>query len=131
MIRGVLAFLLGLTLMFAVMSTKAMAHDPDHDEHDDWYSSLKRPDVPTMSCCGKADAYFCDDVFVRDNETYCRITDTRDDKKRGNRIHVPVGTEIKIPPEKYKHDAGNPTGHTVVFLSRERFVYCFVQGTGI
>lgn len=131
MIRGILAFLLGLTLMFAIRSTAALAHDPDNDQHDSWYSSLMRPDAPQNSCCGIADAYFCDDVHVHAGETFCKITDTRDDKKRGDRPHVPVGTVIKIPPEKYKYNAGNPTGHTVVFMSRERYVFCFVQGTGI
>ena len=41
------------------------------------------------------------------------------------------GTVIEIPPHKLKWDRANPTGHGVVFLSRQGFVFCFVQGTGI
>ena len=40
-------------------------------------------------------------------------------------------TIIQIPPNKIKWDRGNPTGHTVVFLSSARYVYCFVQNGGI
>ena len=40
-------------------------------ENDDpavreWYRTLMQPDLPKASCCGEADAYWCDDVHVRD-----------------------------------------------------------------
>lgn len=96
----------------------------------EWYQELMQPDVPSASCCGEADAYFADEVHVRDGKTYATITDDRPDAPRG-RPHVPVGTEIEVPAHKLKWDRGNPTGHNVIFLSRERHVFCFVQGTGI
>jgi hypothetical protein len=92
----------------------------------EWYQSLMQPDVPAASCCGEADAYFCDDVHVKGDKTFCAITDDRPDEPRG-RPHVEIGTEIEIPNNKLKFDRGNPTGHGVVFLSRARYVYCFVQ----
>jgi hypothetical protein len=96
----------------------------------DWYQSLMQPDQPTASCCGEADAYWCDDYYARDGKAFCRITDDRPDEPR-NRPHVAVGTEIEIPPNKLKWDRSNPTGHGVVFLSRAGYVYCFVQPGGV
>lgn len=95
-----------------------------------WFESLMQPDHPNVSCCGSADAYWCDEVHVRDGHTFCNITDDRPDEPL-KRPHVPVGTEIAIPDWKLKWDRGNPSGHTLVFLSSARFVFCFVQGSGV
>jgi hypothetical protein len=95
-----------------------------------WYQNLMQPDVPNASCCGEADAYWCDDVHVSDGHTFCRITDDRDDAPRG-RPHRDLGQEFEIPPNKLKWDQSNPTGHAVIFLSRSGYVFCFVQGSGI
>jgi len=130
-----------------LISTHSYARDLGQWETDDpaqkaikeWYQELKQPDNPVASCCGEADAYWCDDVHVREGKTYCRITDDRPDEPRG-RPHVDVGTEIEIPNEKLKWDRSNPTGHAIIFLgrgsgiyggSRHDYVFCFVQGTGI
>lgn len=96
-----------------------------------WYQSLMQPDVPTASCCGEADAYLCDDYYYSPSrhKSFCRVTDDRPDEPRG-RPHVEVGTEIEIPPNKLKYDRGNPTGHGVVFISRGRYVFCYVQPGG-
>ena len=32
----------------------------------EWYQALMQPDVPNASCCGEADAYWADEVHVRD-----------------------------------------------------------------
>ena len=71
-----------------------------------WYQALMQPDVPTASCCGSADAYFCDEVNVKKGKTFCRITDDRPDEPLG-RPHVPI----------------------FVFLSRAAF--CYVQPGGV
>jgi hypothetical protein len=94
-----------------------------------WYEALMQPDAPNASCCGEADAYFADEIHIRDGKTYAVITDDRPDEPRG-RPHVEVGTEIEIPINKLKWDRGNPTGHGVVFLSRNRYVFCYVQPGG-
>lgn len=112
-------YLLALLLLL----TPAFAHDGHHDE---WYASLMQPDNPTASCCGEADAYWCDDYYARDGKAFCKITDDRVVEKR---TPVPIGMEIEIPERKLKWDQkSNPTGHAVVFLSSGGAVYCFVQG---
>lgn len=116
------------------LSSQAFARDIGQWENTDpeikdWYAHLMQPDVPTASCCGEADAYWCDVITVREPKVYCKITDDRDDVPL-RRPHINIGTEIEIPPNKYKFDASNPTGHAIVFLSTGGFVFCFVQGTG-
>jgi len=96
----------------------------------EWYQALMQPDVPNASCCGEADAYWADEVHVRDGKTYAVITDDRPDEPRG-RPHVDIGTEIEIPNNKLKWDKSNPTGHGIVFLSRGGYVFCYVQPGGV
>ena len=135
LIRPRNVILVGLLLVWLtiILCLAAFAHDsgqwPDGDLKQ-WYQSLMQPDVPTASCCGAADAYFADDVHVRDGKTYVTITDDRPDEPRG-RPHVEIGTEIEVPPNKLKWDAGNPTGHGVVFISRGGYVFCYVQPGGV
>ena len=139
--RGVIAFLLG----FALVGLFQEAHGRDlgqwgntEPEVKAWFQALMQPDAPTRSCCGEADAYWCDDVHVRDGRTFCKITDDRDDKPL-KRPHIDIGTEIEVPPNKIKWDRGNPTGHTIIFLASMawnssiygRYVYCFVQSSGV
>jgi hypothetical protein len=99
-----------------------------------WFQNLMRPDMPASSCCGEADAYWCDDYYARDDKAYCKITDDRDDEPR-HRPHIDIGTEIEIPKAKLKWDSNNPTGHSIIFLGVAgmsfRYVLCFVQSTGI
>ena len=117
-----------------VLSSPAPARDLGQWENSDpsaraWFRSLMQPDMPTASCCGEADGYWADEVHVHDGKVFATITDDRDDSPL-NRPHVPVGTEIEVPPNKIKWDRGNPTGHNIIFLATYRFVYCFVQGSG-
>jgi len=128
-----LTALLVAGVLLLVSSIVSRAHDLDHPEYDDWYAGLMQPDAPQTSCCGKADAYWCDDYFAKGDKAFCRITDERSVK---GRPHVPVGTLIEIPPWKLKYEQGgkpigNPTGHSVVFLSASGHVFCFVQGGGV
>lgn len=103
------------------------AADPDLRA---WYQGLMQPDVPTASCCGEADAYFADEVHIRNGKTYVVITDDRPDEPRG-RPHVAIGTEVEVPNNKLKWDKANPTGHGVVFISRGGYVFCYVQPGGV
>jgi hypothetical protein len=118
--------MLGALLLAAGL---AQAHDPDHEEFGGWYMSLIQPDNAPAPCCGEADAYWADEIHVRDGKTYATITDDRPDEPR-KRPHFDVGTTFEVPDSKLKWDAGNPTGHAIIFLSRGGHVYCFVQGTG-
>jgi hypothetical protein len=100
----------------------------------EWYQALMQPDAPHASCCGEADAYFADEVHVRNGKTYAVITDDRPDIPR-MRPHVEIGTEVEIPDNKLKWDRSNPTGHGVVFLGSgfgsNRYVLCYVQPGGV
>jgi hypothetical protein len=95
-----------------------------------WFQALMQPDVPNASCCGEADAYWTDEVHVRHGKTYAVVTDDRPDGPL-LRPHVDVGTEIEIPNNKLKWDKSNPTGHGIMFLSRNRYVFCYVQPGGV
>jgi hypothetical protein len=123
-------------ILFLALLPSTYARDLGQWENSDpavreWYRNLKRPDFPQYSCCGAADAYWCDEIHVKHGDTYCIITDDRDDEPLERR-HIPVGTEIYIPPNKLKWDAGNPTGHSIVFLAANfSAVVCFVQNSGI
>lgn len=135
-IAGSFVGMLGILILLAtVFIQAAFARDLGQwGEADpatrEWFQTLMMPDAPATSCCGEADAYWCDDVHVRQGRTYCRITDDRADGPRG-RPHRDVGTEVEIPDFKLKWDRGNPTGHAIVFLSKSGYVYCFVQAMGI
>jgi hypothetical protein len=95
-----------------------------------WYQSLMQPDAPHASCCGEADAYWADEIHVRNGKTYVRITDDRPDEPLG-RAHIANGTEVEIPNHKLKWDRSNPTGHGILFLSRNGHVFCYVQPGGV
>lgn len=123
-----------LGLIVALYSV-SFAHDYGQWEGTDpaireWYKNLMMPDIPNAPCCGEADAYWCDDYYSRDGKAYCKITDDRNDALL-MRPHIDIGTEIEIPPHKLKHDAGNPTGHSILFVSRGLYTYCFVQNGGV
>jgi hypothetical protein len=79
---------------------------------------VTRSDAANSSCCGEADAYWADEIHYRDGKTYAVITDDRPDEPRG-RPHVAPGTEVEVPNSKLKWDRSNPTGHGVVFISRQ------------
>ncbi len=133
-LRDVLLWIVVISLFALMTAQRSRAHDEDRS-HDDWYHSLKQPDAPSVSCCGLADAYWCDQINVKDGQTYCTITDDREDAPL-NRPHVDVGTQIFIPDHKLKWEQdgkpiGNPVGHSVVFLSYSQQVFCFVQAGGV
>lgn len=129
MLRGVAILLVG------TLATGALARDNGQWENTDpaiheWYRTLERPDAPGSICCTEADAYWADEIHVRDGKTYAVVTDKRPDEPLG-RPHVAVGTEFEVPPEKLKWDKSNPTGHNVLFVSTSGYTWCFVQGSGV
>lgn len=118
-----------IAVLFLIRPAPARDLGQWDDNTAEWYRGLMQPDVPSVSCCGEADAYWCDDYYAREGKAYCKITDDRPDEPR-YRPHVEVGAEIEIPDNKLKWDRGNPTGHGIVFLSRGGYVYCYVQPGG-
>ena len=87
-----------------------------------WYQSLMRPDAPTRSCCGEADAFEVDTFEVESDHYVAVITD-------GKGV-LANGTRIPVPNEKMKWDAGNPTGHGVIFIGTGGNVLCYVAPSG-
>lgn len=131
-----LALLIGFH--FGILPAKA--HDEGQWGNNDpavseWYRELKQPDNPNASCCGEADAYWADEIHVRDGKTFAVIDDPRPDEPR-RRPHINAGTEVEIPPNKLKWDRSNPTGHGIIFIGRPGYmnapgtVYCYVQSSG-
>ena len=128
--------IIGVLLMIFLMFNVRVSPARDFGQWDrsdpitQWYQTLMQPDAPTVSCCGEADAYWCDDYYSRDGKAFCKITDDRPDEPR-NRPHRDIGQEFEIPNHKLKWDQSNPTGHGVIFLSRGDYVYCFVAPGGV
>jgi hypothetical protein len=88
-----------------------------------WFQNLMQPDNPTMSCCGEADAFEADMFEVEGDHYVAIITD-------GKGI-LPPGTRIAVPNTKMKWDAGNPTGHGIIFLGGNGQLYCYVAPGGV
>jgi hypothetical protein len=131
--RAIIACAAVLFAFMAILSA-APARDLGQWENSDprikqWFETLMQPDNPGVRCCGESDAYYADKVEVVGGKVFAIITDTRPDAPL-RRPHVPPGTRIQVPAHKYKFDRGNPTGHTVIFLSPSGEVYCFVQSSG-
>lgn len=93
-----------------------------------WFQGLMQPDNPIISCCGESDAYYADSFEVDGDKYVAIITDTRDVP---NRPFIKPGTKIVVPNNKLKYDAGNPTGHGVIFMNTIGTVYCFVVPGGV
>ena len=88
-----------------------------------WFQELQQPDNPASSCCGEADAYEAD-LFEVDEGLYVAIiTD-------GKGV-IPNGTKIPVPNQKLKWDAGNPTGHGIIFIGINGQVYCYIVPGGV
>jgi hypothetical protein len=95
-----------------------------------WFQRLMQPDVPFMSCCGEADAYWTDSFEVDEDRYVAIITDERPDGPLG-RPHRELGERIVVPNHKIKWDEGNPTGHGVIFIGIGGQVYCYVPPGGV
>lgn len=126
---------LGIVILFVTVLAAAARDAGQWENQDpavsDWYRSLMQPDNPSMSCCGRADAYYADVAETdKDGNLIAVVTDDRPDEPLG-RPNVPVGTRVVVPPHKIKFDRGNPTGHIIIFLNFSRQVMCYVQNGGV
>jgi hypothetical protein len=95
-----------------------------------WFRNLMQPDNPGISCCGEADAYYADSFGVDGDHYVAVITDERNDETLG-RPHIAPGTRVAVPNHKIKWDAGNPTGHGVIFIGGSGNVLCYVTPGGV
>lgn len=93
-----------------------------------WFEGLMQPDDPYRSCCGEADAFEADTFEVQGDHYIAIITDGKG--------MIPNGTRLSVPNSKMKWDAGNPTGHGIIFVAPgpqifQRTVYCYVAPGGV
>ena len=89
----------------------------------DWFQSLMQPDNPHMSCCGEADAFEADTFEVNGDHYVAIITNGKG--------MLPEGTHVDVPNVKMKWDAGNPTGHGIIFIGSQGKVYCYIAPGGV
>jgi hypothetical protein len=89
-----------------------------------WFRSLMRPDNPFISCCGEADGYEAD-LFGQDGENFVAII-TGQGPEIAGKPHIAEGTRISVPRTKMQRDAGNPTGHGIIFVGTDGTVFCYV-----
>jgi hypothetical protein len=125
---AVLLILISTAIVVAIGVVAAKARDngqwADAPEHvRQWFRSLKQPDHPRQSCCGEADAFEADTFEVEGDHYIAVITD-------GKGV-LANGTRIPVPNSKMKWDAGNPTGHGIVFIGSQGQVYCYVAPGGV
>lgn len=90
-----------------------------------WFRDLRMPDSPQVSCCGESDAYEADEFEIEGDHYVAIITAHR------AVTTIPVGTRIPVPNQKMKWDAGNPTGHGIIFIGAQNQVFCYVTPGGI
>lgn len=110
----------------------------------EWFQKLMQPDNPAQSCCGEADAFEADNFEIEGDHYIAIITDGKG--------MIANGTRIPVVNKKMKWDAGNPTGHGIIFLSgsvtpgdppaheytyvlynngQARILYCYVAPGGV
>jgi hypothetical protein len=88
-----------------------------------WFQSLMQPDYPAVSCCGEADVFEADTFEVEGDHYVAIITDDKD--------IIPPGTRIPVHNAKMKWNAGDPTGHDIVFIGPQGRVHCYVARGGV
>src|SRR5215510_4834644 len=72
----------GIIIAFMVLASPVAARDfgqweAQPPEVRQWFQKLMQPDIPTLSCCGEADAYWADSFEVDDGRYVAIITDER------------------------------------------------------
>jgi hypothetical protein len=131
LIAGVVVIVALIAFLFSVHARDLGQWSGSDPSIHAWYEALMQPDNPTVSCCGEADAYWADSFEVTEAGEYAAIiTDERPDEPL-RRHHVDVGTRVVVPKHKLKYDQSNPTGHGIIFLSRNDFVWCYLAPGGV
>ena len=126
--RGIIIALVLLASPVAARDFGQWENQPPHVRA--WFQKLMQPDLPTISCCGEADAYWADSFEVDGDRYVAIITDERPDGPLG-RPHRESGERIVVPNHKIKWDDGNPTGHGIIFIGMGGQVYCYVPPGGV
>jgi hypothetical protein len=110
----------------------ASAHSPK-ENFAEWLMVQKRPDVPSMSCCGLGDQFYVDSYQINQDRSAEVVW-------HGEMIHVPA--------KRIAWDRVNPTGRGVIWMtvirgisgeimqddggtgSGRSTVWCFIPGIG-
>jgi hypothetical protein len=95
----------------------------------EWFRGLMQPDN-AASCCGEADAYEADLYETEGDHYVAIITNGAGDPEHG-KPEIRNGTRIAVPNRKMKFDAGNPTGHGIIFIGHQGQVFCFIAPGGV
>src|SRR5882757_1452949 len=98
-----------------------LGHHPPQDQflHEQFYSTWRMPDHPSVSCCNDADCYPTEIKYI-DGNIYAK---RRED-----------GKYISIPPEKVERNRDNPDGRNHLcapppsLLRSSDTVFCFALG---
>ena len=72
---------------------------------------------------GVADAFEADNFEVEDDHYVAIITN-------GKGVY-PNGARFPVPNYKMKWDAGNPTGHGILFIGSQGQIYCYIVPGGV
>lgn len=122
----IIGFLVILFAGYALAKDRGQYTDADTKA---WFERLMQPDNPAISCCGEADAYWADSFDIEGQQYVAIVTDAR---VIVGRPSIPVGTRIVVPAGKLKWDAGNPTGHGIIFLlAGSLHVWCYLPPGGV
>jgi len=119
-VQAFLAFIWALSIAANAFARDGNQWDGQDSRIKEWFEHLRQPDHPRISCCGEADAYEADNFEVEGDHYVAIITAHR------AVTDIPVGSRIPVPRQKMKFDAGNPTGHGIIFIDAQRRVLCYV-----
>ena len=103
-----------IVLIFLLLCTPALAHDPGHPELDEWFNRLASG---KGLCCSFADGFAVSDVDWESKDGHYRV------RLENNWIDVPDDTLITEP---------NRAGRTMVWpfwFDGKTFIRCFMPGS--
>ena len=88
----------------------------------EWFNSVKRPDLPNVSCCGEADAFRVAVLSETATEVTVQVIEP-------NRFlpEVKVGRVFKFSRNALQHRYGNAVGVPLIFITlHNEQVVCFI-----
>jgi hypothetical protein len=97
---------------------KATSGTPYSPSSSGWFGFTAR-----KHSCPEEDAYEADLFEVEEDRYVAIITDGKGE--------IPNGTKIPVPNHKLKWDAGNPTGHGIIFIGVQGQVLCYIVSGGV
>jgi hypothetical protein len=120
---SILSIALAFSILGAICCFISLANAQVHQHPNEtiigptaqFYETWKRPDMPDVSCCNKADCY---------------ATPARMEGGKVLALHRESGDWIEIPAAKVELNRISPDGLSHLCASSYKYVYCFVWGGG-